>query len=130
MVALVRAALRSLDMRVVPRLRPFWLALVLVATLTIPDPGAGLVLPEGLAALTRPELAYAILPYIEQDNVAPTRARGIDSPLGLSADGRVIAVTGHIKCNPQRPGEGATIQVIITQPVIGAVGLGQTQAAC
>jgi hypothetical protein len=120
-------------MRVARHLRPFWLALILVATLTVPDPGARLLLPEGLAELTQPKLAYAV-PFIEQENIRdPARAaqfRGIHSPTGLSVDGRVIAVTGHINCTPELPGEVATIQVVISQPVIGAVGLGQTQAAC
>jgi hypothetical protein len=121
-------------MRAVQSFRPFWLALILAATLTVPHPGARLILPEGLTEVTEPRLVYAVVPYVEQDNLrdprTATQVRGINSPLGLSADGRVIAVTGHINCNPERPGEGATIQVVISQPVTGVVGLGQTQALC
>jgi hypothetical protein len=121
-------------MRVDRRLRPFWLALILVATLSSPDPGVEVLLPERVAELTRPKPAYAVLPYIEQDNLRDpriaTQFRGINSPLGLSADGRFIVVTGHLRCNPDPPGEVSTIQVLIVQSTTGAVGQGQTQAAC
>jgi hypothetical protein len=117
-------------MRVIGRFRPFWLALILVATLTSPYPGVSLHLPEGVAELTQPKPAYAVIPYIEQDNLRNPRFRGINTPLAVSADGRFLVASGHLRCNPDPPGEVSTIQITVIQPATRVVGQGQTQAAC
>ena len=122
-------------MPIVRRSRPFGIALVLVALLSLLNAGIPPLGPEGIGGPLQARSASAfepLLPPVLQNGGIPTPPSIIAILIGLvsnfdplpnlSADGRGVVVTGHVNCSFL--GETAAIEVVLTQASTGASGVG------
>src|SRR5947208_153231 len=128
-------------MPIVRRRRPFGIALVLAALLSLLNPGIPPFGPEWTGGPLQARSASAfdpLLPPVLQGGGLQTPPSIIAILIGLvanfdplpslSADGRSVLVSGHVNCSFL--GETGFLRVVLTQASSGASGVGNGQVLC